>query len=54
MAFGQHYQNAYVTRNIDKAVESFRQYAGARSILETELDVAPEGQGKGVQKLACA
>jgi len=55
MAFGQHYQNAYVTRNIDKAVESFRKYADTRLILETEVEVelwTPEGKGKGVQKLA--
>ena len=55
MPIGKHYQNAYVTRNVDKAVESFRQFAETRLILETEVDVAlwtPEGEGRGVQKLA--
>lgn len=55
MAIGQHYQNAYVTRDVDKAVEGFRKWADTRLILETEVEVnlwTPEGEGSGVQKLA--
>ncbi len=55
MAIGLHYQNAYVTRNVDKAVEGFRKWADTRLILETEVEVklwTPEGEGVGVQKLA--
>ncbi|WP_417621307.1 VOC family protein [Parasphingorhabdus sp.] len=55
MAIGQHYQNAYVTRDVDKAVAGFRQWADTRLILETEVEVklwTPEGEGTGVQKLA--
>ncbi len=55
MAIGQHYQNAYVTRNVDKAVASFREHADTRLIIETEVEVklwTPQGEGTGVQKLA--
>ncbi|AMO70590.1 VOC family protein [Sphingorhabdus sp. M41] len=55
MAIGQHYQNAYVTRDVDKAVQGFRKWADTRLILETEVEVklwTPEGEGSGVQKLA--
>jgi hypothetical protein len=55
MLVGRHYQNAYVTRNVDKAVAEFRQRADVRTILETEVPVklwTPEGEGVGVQKLA--
>mgnify|MGYP003643053260 CR=1 FL=1 len=55
MAIGQHYQNAYVTRNVDKAVEGFRKWADTRLILETAVEVklwTPEGEGVGIQKLA--
>lgn len=55
MAFGRHYQNAYVTRNVDKAVASFREHADTRLIIETEAAVplwTPQGEGIGTQKLA--
>ena len=55
MAIGHHYQNAYVTRNVDKAVDRFRELAEPRLIIEMEVEVSlstPEGDGKGVQKLA--
>lgn len=55
MAIGTHYQNAYVTRDVDKAVESFRTHADTRLIIQTEVDVplwTPQGEGIGTQKLA--
>src|ERR1700749_186379 len=33
---GQHYQNAYVTRDIDKAVERFTARADVRSVVQFE------------------
>ena len=38
MAIGRHYQNAYVTRNVDKAVASFRAHADTRLVIQTEVD----------------
>ena len=55
MITGRHYQNAYVTRNVDKAVAQFRDRAEVRTVLETEVAVevwTPQGTGTGVQKLA--
>lgn len=55
MLTGRHYQNAYVTRNVDKAVASFREHADVRSLMEIEVPVqvwTPRGEGVGVQKLA--
>lgn len=55
MLTGRHYQNAYVTRNVDKAVASFREHADVRSLMEIEVPVrvwTPKGEGTGVQKLA--
>jgi catechol 2,3-dioxygenase-like lactoylglutathione lyase family enzyme len=55
MITGRHYQNAYVTRNVDKAVASFKQNAEIRSVFEIEVPVqlwTPRGEGTGVQKLA--
>lgn len=55
MITGRHYQNAYVTRNVDKAVAQFRERAEVRTVLETEVAVevwTPQGTGTGVQKLA--
>ena len=55
MITGRHYQNAYVTRDIDSAVARFKQHADIRTILETEVSVqlwTPRGEGTGVQKLA--
>lgn len=55
MITGRHYQNAYVTRNVDKAVAEFRERAEVRTVLETEVAVevwTPQGTGTGVQKLA--
>jgi Glyoxalase/Bleomycin resistance protein/Dioxygenase superfamily len=55
MITGRHYQNAYVTRNVDKAVATFREHADVRTIMEIETPVqvwTPQGEGSGVQKLA--
>ena len=55
MATGRHYQNAYVTRNVDAAVAQFRTHADVRLVLEAEVTVelwTPGGSGTGVQKLA--
>lgn len=55
MIVGQHYQNAYITRNIAKAVERFRQHAEIRTVMEIEVETTvwtPKGEGNGVQKLA--
>lgn len=55
MPIGQHYQNAYITRNLDGAVKSFRDWADPRLIFETEAEVqlwTPHGEGLGRQKLA--
>lgn len=55
MIVGRHYQNAYITRNIAKAVARFREHADTRKVLETEVEVnvwTPQGEGVGVQKLA--
>jgi len=55
MSAGRHYQNAYVTRNVDKAVADFKRYADVRALMEIEVPVkvwTPKGEGTGVQKLA--
>ncbi|MBB5686765.1 VOC family protein [Sphingobium boeckii] len=55
MIVGRHYQNAYVTRNVDKAVAQFRARADVRTLMEIEVPVkvwTPKGEGTGVQKLA--
>jgi catechol 2,3-dioxygenase-like lactoylglutathione lyase family enzyme len=55
MITGRHYQNAYITRNVDKAVAGFKENAEIRKLIEIEVPVqlwTPQGEGKGVQKLA--
>ena len=55
MLTGHHFQNAYVTRNVDKAVAQFRDQADIRTLSEIEVPVqlwTPQGEGQGVQKLA--
>src|SRR5665213_1635802 len=55
MITGRHFQNAYVTRNRDKAVAGFNARADVRKVLEFEGPVhlwTPKGEGTGVQKLA--
>ena len=55
MMTGRHYQNAYVTRNVDKAVADFKRHADIRQLMEIEVPVqlwTPQGEGTGVQKLA--
>ena len=46
MIFGDHFQNAYVTRNLDKAVADFRKLADVRAeyFWEGEMNVdTPDG-----------
>lgn len=55
MLEGYHYQNAYITRNIDKAVEAFKARSGVTEVMryEGETDVwTPQGPGKQHNKLA--
>ncbi|HTV96048.1 MAG TPA: VOC family protein [Steroidobacteraceae bacterium] len=55
MLEGRHYQNAYITRDIDRAVESFRNRAGVRDarVFEAAVEVqTPAGRGMAVSKLA--
>lgn len=52
---GKHYQNAYITRNIDKAIVDFQKYADVRKVLRhegaTEV-MTPAGRGMLHNKLA--
>lgn len=55
MLEGQHYQNGYVTRDIDKAIEGFRNRGGIDDIMSFEVPVevnTPKGRGTAVSKLA--
>ncbi len=55
MLEGHHYQNAYITRDIEKAVESFRTRAGVTDVMRYEGEVeviTPRGRGPAVNKLA--
>ena len=55
MLEGQHYQNAYITRDIEKAVESFRTRSGVKNVIRFEGPVeltTPKGRGTAVSKLA--
>jgi hypothetical protein len=52
---GHHYQNAYVTRNVDKWVETFKQRAKVDRVLTYEGSTPiklPEGDGIQTNKLA--
>ena len=55
MLEGQHYQNAYITRDIEKAVEAFRTRSGVKNVIRYEGPVeltTPTGRGTAVSKLA--
>ncbi len=55
MLEGKHFQNAYVTRDIDKAVAKFEANADVRKILQFEVTTniwTPEGEGEQTNKLA--
>jgi hypothetical protein len=52
---GQHYQNAYITRNIEKAIATFKKHADVRKILQYEGTTevtTPAGRGTQTNKLA--
>jgi hypothetical protein len=55
MLEGRHYQNAYITRDIDKAVDSFRARGGVQEprVFEASVEVqTPAGRGLAVSKLS--
>ena len=55
MLEGRHFQNAYITRNIDKALQSFRDRADVRDATSFQVatDVwTPGGGGSAVVKLS--
>jgi hypothetical protein len=55
MIEGKHFQNAYVTRNIDKAIERFKARADVRKLLQFEVTtelMTPGGPGNCTNKLA--
>jgi len=55
MIEGQHYQNAYVTRNIEKAIDDFSARAQVRNLLHFEVTNeawTTEGWGSQTNKLA--
>ena len=55
MIQGKHFQNAYVTRNVDKWVEEFRVRAGVTDPIVFEAPVeltTPAGTGMAVSRLA--
>lgn len=52
---GRHYQNAYVTRDIDAAVARFVGRTGATGVMRYDADVevwTPAGAGRAVNRLA--
>ncbi|WP_317932295.1 VOC family protein [Halioxenophilus sp. WMMB6] len=55
MLEGHHFQNAYITRDIGKALQQFRDRCGRENVasFEVEVDVkTPGGEGKAKNKLA--
>jgi hypothetical protein len=55
MLDGKHYQNAYITRDTEKAAQAFRERADVDKVhvFEVEVDVTtPQGSGKLRNKLA--
>lgn len=55
MFTGHHYQNGYITRNIEKAIATFREHADTNEIIAYEVPfelTTPQGRGTAVTKLA--
>ncbi len=55
MLEGRHYQNAYVTRDIEKAIDQFKLCSDIRLQMDTEVTVdvwTPRGNGTQTNKLA--
>jgi hypothetical protein len=55
MIEGRHYQNAYITRDIEKGIKSFQTRSGVKDFMRYEGPVevtTPRGRGIGVNKLA--
>jgi hypothetical protein len=52
---GKHFQNAYITRNIEKAIATFKKHADVRKLLQYEGTTevtTPAGRGTLTNKLA--
>jgi len=55
MLEGQHYQNAYITRDIEKAIEAFRTRGAVKKALRFEGPVdSSEKPGPGLARVAAA
>lgn len=54
MLEGHHYQNAYITRDIDKAIQAFRDRAGVRDVMTYEgtMTYTTPAGAEATQKLA--
>ncbi|SEQ43088.1 Glyoxalase/Bleomycin resistance protein/Dioxygenase superfamily protein [Solimonas aquatica] len=55
MLEGEHFQNGYITRDIDKAIAAFQTRAGIGSVRSFEASVqvrTPQGEGALVSRLA--
>lgn len=55
MLEGIHYQNGYITRDIEKAIARFRERSGVEDVTSFEVTVpvtTPKGSGFGTYKLA--
>lgn len=52
---GQHFQNGYITRDIEKAIAAFRTRGGVEKVISFEAPVevaTPKGRGTAVSKIA--
>ena len=55
MIEGHHYQNAYITRNLEKAIDAFRTRSGVTDVMRFEGTTqvwTPKGRGDATHKLA--
>lgn len=55
MLEGKHFQNGYITRDIEKAIAQFQSLGGVDKVVSFEVPVevtTPKGQGTAVSKLA--
>ncbi len=55
MLEGRHFQNAYVTRNLEQTIAEFQACSNIRKIIQTEVTVdvwTPKGEGSLSNKLA--
>lgn len=55
MIEGYHFQNAYITRDIEKAIDAFRSRSGVAEVMSMEVTTqvwTPKGSGAATNKLA--